>query len=376
MKIAFNMVSATHGGGFQTYNKYILKQLFLDCDNNEYYIFTNERSLSSSNDKINLIYVSNLYSITIIRIFWMQVILPIHLINKKIDILFSPMNVMPIILIISKIKKILAIHSNLLWLFPNDIPGSKLKFFMQRLFTNISIKIADSVIVDSKTAKEELINIFPDIGWKTKYIYLGIDQEKFKNNNDISSLVLCNKIDIKKEEYFLTISSAVRYHCIEELIRAYEKLCDQYNDIPKYLFISKNLDSKYFNKIKTLINTSKYSEKIVFCENIESNFIPNLYENSSLYIFSSYCEVFGLTNLEAMSSGIPVLTSDKSAMPEICSNAAIYFNPHDPIDIKNKIVSLYYNNALKQEMIEKGYNRVNQFTWENTFSKTRKVILQ
>jgi glycosyltransferase involved in cell wall biosynthesis len=376
MKIAFNMVSATHGGGFQTYNKYILKQLFLDCDNNEYYIFTNERSLSSSNDKINLIYVSNLYSITIIRIFWMQVILPIHLINKKIDILFSPMNVMPIILIISKIKKILAIHSNLLWLFPNDIPGSKLKFFMQRLFTNISIKIADSVIVDSKTAKEELINIFPDIGWKTKYIYLGIDQEKFKNNNDISSLVLCNKINIKKEEYFLTISSAVRYHCIEELIRAYEKLCDQYNDIPKYLFISKNLDSKYFNKIKTLINTSKYSEKIVFCENIESNFIPNLYENSSLYIFSSYCEVFGLTNLEAMSSGIPVLTSDKSAMPEICSNAAIYFNPHDPIDIKNKIVSLYYNNALKQEMIEKGYNRVNQFTWENTFSKTRKVILQ
>ena len=95
-----------------------------------------------------------------------------------------------------------------------------------------------------------------------------------------------------------------------------------------------------------------------------------------MYIFSSYCEVFGLTNLEAMSSGIPVLTSDKSAMPEICSNAAIYFNPHDPIDIKNKIVSLYYNNALKQEMIEKGYNRVNQFTWENTFSKTRKVILQ
>ena len=376
MKIAFNMVSATHGGGFQTYNKYILKQLFLDCDNNEYYIFTNERSLSSSNDKINLIYVSNLYSITIIRIFWMQVILPIHLINKKIDILFSPMNVMPIILIISKIKKILAIHSNLLWLFPNDILGSKLKFFMQRLFTNISIKIADSVIVDSKTAKEELINIFPDIGWKTKYIYLGIDQEKFKNNNDISSLVLCNKINIKKEEYFLTISSAVRYHCIEELIIAYEKLCDQYNDIPKYLFISKNLDSKYFNKIKTLINTSKYSEKIVFCENIESNFIPNLYENSSLYIFSSYCEVFGLTNLEAMSSGIPVLTSDKSAMPEICSNAAIYFNPHDPIDIKNKIVNLYYNNALKQEMIEKGYNRVNQFTWENTFSKTRKVILQ
>ena len=77
-----------------------------------------------------------------------------------------------------------------------------------------------------------------------------------------------------------------------------------------------------------------------------------------------------------MSSGIPVLTSDKSAMPEICSKAAIYFNPHDPIDIKNKIVNLYYNNALKQEMIEKGYNRVNHFTWENTFSKTRKVILQ
>ncbi len=59
------MISATHGGGFQTYNKNILKQLFINSDDNEYYIYTNDKSPHSTNDKINLIFISNFYSKTI-----------------------------------------------------------------------------------------------------------------------------------------------------------------------------------------------------------------------------------------------------------------------------------------------------------------------
>ena len=85
-----------------------------------------------------------------------------------------------------KIRKVLVIHSNLPWLYPRAVPGSKIKLLLQKFFTNISIKIANSIIVNSKTAKRELTNIFPHINSKTKTIYLGVDSDTFRCNQDIN----------------------------------------------------------------------------------------------------------------------------------------------------------------------------------------------
>jgi len=378
MNIAFDMVSAVHGGGFKTYNKNILKGLLIENDDNNYYVFINKGLndfFISDLKNVHVISIPKIFSKMIFRHIWMQTMLPKYLIQNKIDVHFSPCNIMPIILKWCNIKKILVIHSNLPWLYPSVVPGGKIKLFLQKLFTNISIKIADTIIVDSKTAKKELIKIFPQINSKIKSIYLGVDSDAFSPKEDINiEYNIIDKIDIINEPYFLTISSAVRYHCLKELIIAYEKICEEYNDIPKYLFISKNLDSKYFYELKTIIDTSNYSQKMIFLQNIDSNQIPHLYKNSNLYIFSSYCEVFGFTNLEAMSCGVPVITSNKSALPEICGDAAIYFDPFDTDDIKNKIINICYNKRQKKEMIEKGYHQAKKYTWEKTFQQTKEVI--
>ena len=75
-----------------------------------------------------------------------------------------------------------------------------------------------------------------------------------------------------------------------------------------------------------------------------------------------------------MFCGVPVITSKKSAMLEICGDAAIYFDPFDTDDIKNKIISLYYNESKKNEMINNGYSHVKKYTWEKTFAETKKII--
>jgi glycosyltransferase involved in cell wall biosynthesis len=289
----------------------------------------------------------------------------------KIDVLFSPMNIMPVILKLSKIKKILVIHSNLPWLFPKDVPGSKLKLSIQRFFTNISINISNRVIVDSLTAKKELGNIFKNLKFKMSTVYLGLDQTSASFNFKNKDLKFNKILD---EPYILTISSAVKYHCLKELIIAYESLCKDDVLIPKYIILSKNLDSNYYNEISKMVENSNYSEKIILLEDIEKEKISLLYKNASMYIFSSYCEVFGLTNLEAMQFGVPVLTSNKSAIPEICGSAAIYFDPHNPNDIKNKIIELNSNNELRERMVINGYEQIKKYSWEKTFEKTLKLI--
>ena len=96
-------------------------------------------------------------------------------------------------------------------------------------------------------------------------------------------------------------------------------------------------NKKYFNILNEFINKNFDRNKIIIMINIDSKNLVNLYKYSQLYIFSSYCEVFGLTSLEAMSQGCPVLISNTSALPEINDKAADYFNPDDISDIKNKM---------------------------------------
>ena len=184
---------------------------------------------------------------------------------------------------------------------------------------------------------------------------------------------LDNTIKIKKP-FLLTISSSVKYHCIIELIEAYEKACTAYEKVPNYLILSKCLDKNYFDKIYKRIKNSNYNKKITLIENINKDNIPWLYKNSYAYIFSSYCEVFGLTNLEAMYCKVPVLTSNKSSIPEICGDGALYFEPKDTDDIKNNILKVCKYQNIKNSLIKKGYNRSLHFSWEKTFKKTMKVI--
>ena len=270
-------------------------------------------------------------------------------------------------------RSVLVIHTNLPWLYPEALNEQPWYYnFLQKLLTNISIYRADRIIVDSNTAKRELIDIFPKIYAKTKRVYLGIDQKKFKKSN--KNIQISNRINIFKEEYFLTVSSVTRYHCFLELIDAYKKFFEKNHKVPKLLFVSNVISRSYYKEVLQAVKKSGLSANIIFITNLKSGLLPTLYQNSELYIFSSYCEVFGFTNLEAMACGIPVLTSDKSALPEICQDAAMYFDPFDSVDIYEKINFVFNNKKIQRSLIEKGYNQVNKYPWETTVKETFEIL--
>ena len=132
--------------------------------------------------------------------------------------------------------------------------------------------------------------------------------------------------------------------------------------------------SGFFRRKKNftiILGSKKISRKI---NNIESNNFPNLYKYSQLYIFSSYCEVFGLTSLEAMTQGCPVLISNTSALPEINSIASDYFDPDNIIDIKNKIKKILIDENHKSNLIKNGKDHIKKFTWHNNVEKTLEII--
>ena len=113
---------------------------------------------------------------------------------------------------------------------------------------------------------------------------------------------------------------------------------------------------------------------IIFFKNLDKGNLKRFYNKALFYIFSSYCEVFGLTTLEAMSNNCPVLVSKTSALPEINNDSALYFDPDNKNEIRKKILDLINNFDLRQSFKEKGLQHVKNFKWSKTFENTMNII--
>ena len=114
--------------------------------------------------------------------------------------------------------------------------------------------------------------------------------------------------------------------------------------------------------------------KIIILKNIDNNNLPNLYRHAELFLFTSYCEVFGLTSLEAMTQNCPVVISNQSALPEINQDSALYFDPDNIVDIKKSVEKVLKNQELKNYLITKSKLHYPKFSWIKTIEKTLEVI--
>ena len=96
---------------------------------------------------------------------------------------------------------------------------------------------------------------------------------------------------------------------------------------------------------------------------IEKNKIKKNYQNSHIFIYASSCESFGLSLLEAMSTGIPIACSNKSSLPELINGNTVYFNPENIEDIINAVIKILINKKLRKKISQGAKKRSRDFTW-------------
>ncbi len=99
-----------------------------------------------------------------------------------------------------------------------------------------------------------------------------------------------------------------------------------------------------------------------------------LYTGAAGLLFPSFEEGFGIPPLEAMRCGCPVIAAPCGAIPEVCGNACLYADPHDPVAWSNAIAELADSPARRTQMIESGYMQASQFTWERSAKHLLSVL--
>jgi glycosyltransferase involved in cell wall biosynthesis len=95
-----------------------------------------------------------------------------------------------------------------------------------------------------------------------------------------------------------------------------------------------------------------------------------LYRRARIFAFPSLDEGFGMPVLDAMANSVPVITSQRSALPEVAGDAALLVNPDDPEEIAAALVRLASDEALCDDLARRGRDRALQFSWESTLVKT------
>ena len=104
--------------------------------------------------------------------------------------------------------------------------------------------------------------------------------------------------------------------------------------------------------------------------------IPKLYRGSIAVVFVSLSEGFGLPILEGMASGVPVLTSNVTSMPEVGGDAALLVDPYSTEDIKNGLERIVNDKDLRDELVEKGRARAKEFEWQRSAAEFWEIVDQ
>ena len=102
--------------------------------------------------------------------------------------------------------------------------------------------------------------------------------------------------------------------------------------------------------------------------------LPSLYRGAVALVFASLYEGFGLPVLEAMACGTPVLTSNKTALPEIAGDAAVLVDPTSIEEIATAMRRIVSDSALRQQLREKGLMRAARYSWERTAGSVRHLL--
>jgi len=258
---------------------------------------------------------------------------------------------------IGKKPFVLTIHDMIHEIYPEMFPLKDETSKRKKLLAQKATKI----IAVSENTKKDIIRFFSIDKNKIEVIYHGTPFDMNGNSN--------NKIDIDlPEKYILYVGSRNGYKNFNLFVEAITPLLVKDNELKVVCVGGGNFKEKEKEKFKRLNITNK-----VYRYSVSDDILTYLYKKAIVFVFPSLYEGFGIPILEAFSCGCPALASNTSSLPEVAGDAAMYFDPKSKASVLSSIQKVIYDNNLRRQLIDKGYQRVKEFTWEKTAKKTKKL---
>ncbi len=251
-----------------------------------------------------------------------------------------------------------------------------LKYFSETEFSKakklqpIAISQSKKIIAPSLFVKNELKDLFTAEDSKISIVYHGLDERFFSKDSKKVREKILKKYKIKKKYIFFLGTLEARKNIIG--------LIDVFEYLKKDLKLNWQLvlagsQGFGFKDIEKKIKESRFKNDILSIGYVSGDDLDALFSKAEVYIFPSFYEGFGLSVIEAMAKGVPVITSNNTAFPEITAGAALLIDPSSVKEMIEALGKILSDKAFRKDLKEKGIKRAKFFSWDKCAIDTLQI---
>ena len=297
---------------------------------------------------------------------WFQLRTKSALARLQPDVYFSPDSFMPIG---SGIPSVITVHDPAALRYPEHVSKANRAYY--RKYMPMFTSEASKIITVSEFSKREIIDLLEVPENKVDVIYNGVSPV-YRQRPDFDKSTAQAKWSGGKP-YILYVGAIHPRKNVARLILGYERFREENPDLDHQLVIGGRLSWK-FADVEQAYEKSRFKNSIHFTGFVPEEQLPDLVEGAELLSYLSYYEGFGLPVIEAMASGVPVLTSKDSSMSEISDGAAFLVDPFDIEAIAAGLGEMILNSELRNQCIDRGAEVCLRYSWDETARQTYEVL--
>lgn len=258
----------------------------------------------------------------------------------------------------SGVKRVVTIHDLVPIRLPYTTPDNKAEFVAR---ARRSAQESDLVVTVSEASKADIVALLDVDPAKVAVTYQPADLESLPAEEIERLPRSLSRFGLTPGEYLLCVGAQEPKKNMKRLIEAYLEI-----DTPIPLVIAGPRGWMWEQEVGAALAplSEQARARIKFTGYVDRQDLRRLYAGAHIFVYPSLYEGFGLPALEAMISGAPVITSKTSSLPEVCGEAALYVDPFDKTDLRNKIERLLGDNALRATLTQSGKERARMFSFE------------
>jgi glycosyltransferase involved in cell wall biosynthesis len=294
-----------------------------------------------------------------------QIHVPWVLLRERPDVFHAPHYVLPPAI---RCPSVVTIHDTIHLTFPQYLPN-KLAYAYARASMWAAAHRSHRILTVSEASKRDILRFFPVPPEKVVVVHNAID-ERFSREPRPEDVERVRERFQLQRRFVLYVGNIKPHKNLERLIEAFHGLRRDHDDLT--LLIIGDQISKY-PALRRAVHQHKLHKHVRFLGYLPDDTLAILYRLTSVFVFPSLYEGFGLPPLEAMASGAPVVTSNVSSLPEVTGDAAVLVDPYDVGAIESGMRRVLTDPALAAEMRRKGLLRAREFSWERSVAKTWEV---
>jgi glycosyltransferase involved in cell wall biosynthesis len=278
--------------------------------------------------------------------------------EDNLDVFWSAMYI-PRLALSSHVATVLTVH-DLEWrLYPQTM--SRKTYYAHRLLVWPSVRQADRIVAVSEATALDLQHVSNVPGSKIEVIHHGVDPAYKPQDAGRAAEYVAGKYGVSND-YALAVGTVQPRKNLATLVEAWkivrERVKDQFQ-----LVVAGARGWKNSQLDETIRRLGLTGDEVRFLGVVPEEDLPVLYSGSSVFVFPSLYEGFGLPLVEAMACGVPVIASNTSSVPEVVGDAALLVSPTEPATFAEAILRVRSDDNLRKALIEKGLTQAAGFSW-------------